>query len=214
MQGDCLHLLPLLADASVDLILTDPPYGIRYESRSKKLSKRTVAGDQHPFIWWLHDGFRALKDGGSLLCFCRWDVLQDWKSAIEFADFTVRSCIVWDKGIHGMGNTKAAFAPRHELILFATKGDFAFQSGRLPDIMLSRKVPSCDMRHPTQKPVPLLKRLIEATTLPGATVLDPFCGSGSTAVACVETGRNYIVMELEQEYCQLTRERVTEAKKE
>ena len=68
------------------------------------------------------------------------------------------------------------------------------------------------MLHPTEKPVALLSMLIEATTHPGAVVLDPFAGSGSTEDACVRTGRNYIAIELADEYCNHARKRVIAAK--
>lgn len=199
-----MRLLPKLADASIDLILTDPPYGIQYRSRNNK----TIAGDKRPFIWWLYDAFRVLKEDGCLLCFTRWDVMEAWRNAIQYAGFTVRSCIVWDKELHGMGNTKAAFAPRHELLLFADKGGFSFPGGRPVDVLQSRKVPSAHMIHPTQKPVALLMELIGAVTEPGDTVLDPFVGSGSTAEACVKLNRIFIGMELEKDYCQQARRRV------
>ena len=197
-----------MADASVDLILTDPPYGIQYRSRNNK----TIKNDKSPFIWWLYDAYRILNDRGCLLCFTRWDVLEAWRSAIQYAGFTIRSCIVWDKAYHGMGNTKAAFAPRHELLLFADKGGFTFPGHRPVDVLQVRKVPGAHMLHPTEKPVALLSMLIEATTHPGAVVLDPFAGSGSTADACVRTGRNYIAIELADEYCDQARKRVITAK--
>ena len=196
-QGDCLRLLPRVGTETVDLILTDPPYGIRYSSRNGT----TVAGDRHPYIWWLHEAARVLKEDGGLLCFCRWDVLDAWRTAIQFADLTVRSCIVWDKQSHGMGNTKQAFAPKHELCLWATKKGFAFPAGRPADVIADNKVPSAHMVHPTQKPVKLMASLIETTTKPGALVLDPFAGSCTTAVAAIQTGRDYICMELERGYC-------------
>lgn len=210
MQGDSLRLLPKLADAGIDLILTDPPYGIQYKSRLGT----TIAGDRHPFIWWLYDAHRVLKDTGCLLCFTRWDVLEAWKTAIQYAGLAVRSCIVWDKELHGMGNTKAAFAPRHEMIIMADKGGFAFPGKRPMDVLRVRKVPSAHMVHPTEKPVALLMQLIEAVTEPGAVVLDPFAGSGSTMEACILTGREYIGMELMKEYIDRARLRIRRAEED
>ena len=80
------------------------------------------------------------------------------------------------------------------------------------DVLQVRKVPGAHMIHPTEKPVALLSMLIEATTHPGALVLDPFAGSGSTAEACIHTNRNYIAIELADEYCDQARKRVITAK--
>ena len=194
---DCARLMSKISSESVDLILTDPPYGICYKSKSRRLSRQTVAGDEAPYIWWLKEADRILKDDGSLLCFTRWDVLGAWHTAIEYAGLHVRSCIVWDKGIHGMGNTKAAFAPQHELCLFATKHDFEFKSGRPTDVIRVGKLASSDMIHPTQKPVELFEQLINVTTLPGALVVDPFAGSGTTAIAAINTGRHFVCSEID-----------------
>lgn len=193
---DCARLMSKIESQSVDLILTDPPYGIRYRSKNRRLSNRTVAGDEAPYIWWLKEADRILKDDGSLICFTRWDVLGAWQTAIEYAGLHVRSCIVWDKGVHGMGNTKAAFAPQHELCLFATKAAFAFPAGRPVDIIRVPKMSAGNMTHPTQKPVELFEQLINVTTLPGALVVDPFSGSGTTAEAAINTGRHYICSEI------------------
>lgn len=194
---DCARLMSKISSQSVDLILTDPPYGICYKSKSRRLSRQTVAGDEAPYIWWLKEADRILKDDGSLLCFTRWDVLGAWHMAIEYAGLRVRSCIVWDKGIHGMGNTKAAFAPQHELCLFATKHDFEFKNGRPADVIRVGKLSSSEMIHPTQKPVELFEQLINVTTLPGALVVDPFAGSGTTAIAAINTGRHFVCSEID-----------------
>jgi site-specific DNA-methyltransferase (adenine-specific) len=167
-----------------------------------------VINDAYPFIWWLYDAARVLKPDGSLACFCRWDVLNAWDKAITYAGLKMRSCIIWDKGTHGMGNTKQAFAPMHELCLFATHADFAFKSGRPRDIILAPKVGTNRMLHPTEKPVELFEKLIKATTLPGALVADPFAGSGTTAVACMRSDRDYICIEIDPGYVDTARKRV------
>lgn len=106
---------------SVNAIITDPPYGINYVSQTGA----RIKNDKAPFIWFLYDAFRVLKSGGTLLCFTRWDVEQTFIDAIELAGFRVKSEVIWDKVYHGMGDTKAAFAPAHENIVFAIKGSTA-----------------------------------------------------------------------------------------
>lgn len=103
-KGDALDILRQLPDGNVDAVITDPPYGIDFQSnmRSKRLPK--IANDQRPFIWFLHDAYRVTKDGGCCICFCRWDTEDVFKMAMEAAGFRIKSQLVW----HG---TKAKRLP-------------------------------------------------------------------------------------------------------
>lgn len=209
IQGDSLTLLRQFDDACVDAIITDPPYGIRYQSNFGKHRRYNgISNDKLPFIWWLYDGYRVLKDGGCLLCFSRWDVQQVFTQAMQIAGFIVKSSIVWDKTVGGMGDLKAQFAPSYETIIFAIKGKYAFPGGRPNDVLRQLKVNSCHMIHPNQKPVELMEQLIEATTRPTDLILDPFAGCGSTLVAAKNKGRRYIGIELESDYCEIARKRL------
>lgn len=196
---------------SVDAIITDPPYGINYESRTGL----SVKNDKSPFIWFLYDAFRVLKSGesgrGSLVCFTRWDVEQTFIDAMGIAGFNVKSEVIWDKVYHGMGDTRAAFAPAHENIVFAIKGKYSFPDRRPKDLITFPKINSSKMVHPTEKPVGLLASLITSVTKPGDLILDPFAGSGSTLVAAKKTGRRYIGMELDDQHFETARRRVEEA---
>ena len=145
-----------MPDESVNAIITDPPYGINYVSQTGA----RIKNDKAPFIWFLYDAFRVLKSGGTLLCFTRWDVEQTFIDAIELAGFRVKSEVIWDKVYHGMGDTKAAFAPAHENIVFAIKGKYSFPGGRPKDLVTFSKLGSAQMIHPTEKPVGLIANLI------------------------------------------------------
>lgn len=91
--------------------------------------------------------------------------------------------------------------------------DFKFENGRPQDLISVPKVPSLKLVHPNEKPVELLEFLIQKTTLKNATVLDCFMGSGSTGVACVNTNRNFIGMELDEKYYKIAEERIKNAEK-
>lgn len=107
-----------------------------------------------------------------------------------------------------MGDLKAQFAPRHEVVIFATKGRFMFPGKRPDDVIACPRVGNSSQIHPNEKPVALLEYLIEATTEPGAVILDPFAGSGSTLVAAAKTGRRYIGIEIDPGYSQIAADRV------
>ena len=196
---------------SVDAIITDPPYGINYVSQTRA----RIKNDKSPFIWFLYDAFRVLKSGesgrGSLVCFTRWDVQQTFIDAMKLAGFQVKSEVIWDKVFHGMGDTRAAFAPSHENIIFAVKGKFSFPGHRPKDVVSFMKLSSSQMVHPTEKPVGLLANLITSVTKPGDLILDPFAGSGSTLVAAKKTGRRFIGIELDDEHFEKAQRRIEEA---
>lgn len=195
-----------MPDESVNAIITDPPYGINYVSQTGA----RIKNDKASFIWFLYDAFRVLKSGGTLLCFTRWDVEQTFIDAIELAGFRVKSEVIWDKVYHGMGDTKAAFAPAHENIVFAIKGKYSFPGGRPKDLVTFSKLGSAQMIHPTEKPVGLIANLITAVTKPDDLILDPFAGSGSTLVAAKKSGRRFIGVELDDEYYEKARRRIEE----
>lgn len=209
IEGDCLDVLRRLPDASVDAVVTDPPYGIEYRGRSAR--HRPIANDDRPFIWWLRDAWRVTKDGGALICFCRWDVQEAFRFAIELAGFTVKSQVVWDRERHGMGDLAASFAPRHDVAWFATKGRFRFPGGRPVSVVRAARAHASALQHPTEKPVPLMQQLVRAVCPVGGLVLDPFAGSGSTGVAALLEGRRFLGVELDVAYSAIARQRLADA---
>lgn len=215
IHGDSLTVLRQMEPESVDAIITDPPYGIGYQSGNRKIEVMgKIANDNAPFIWFLYDAFRVLKSGtsgqGALVCFTRWDVEQVFIDAIRLAGFNVKSEVIWNKVTHGMGDLKAQFAPMHENIVFAIKGKFTFPGHRPNDLVTHQKLNGPQMIHPTEKPVSLLADLITAVTKPGDLILDPFAGSGSTLVAAKKTGRRFIGIELDDEYFEKAQRRIEE----
>lgn len=196
----------------VDAVITDPPYGINYQPGNRKVNTLgKIANDNAPFIWFLYDAFRVLKPGGTLICFTRWDVEQTFIDAMKLAGFQVKSEVIWDKVTRGMGDLKGQFAPSHENVVFATKGRFIFPGKRPRDLVTFSKLNGSQMIHPTEKPVGLLANLITSVTKPGDFILDPFAGSGSTLVAAKKTGRRFVGIELDDEYCQKAARRIEEA---
>ena len=210
---DCLVALKKIPDESVDMIITDPPYGVDYQSNWNVKNKATkvfdkIKNDKKPFIWFLYDAFRVVKDGGAILCFTREDVLETFKVALEVAGFKVKNVVIWDKEIHGMGDLKGSFAPRYEMIIFAVKGRYIFPNKRPQNIIKVQRVNPKDLTHPNEKPVELLTQLIEYTTRENETILDCFMGSGSCGEAVMRTGRNFVGMELDKEYYNLSVKRL------
>ena len=211
---DCLDFLRTLPDGSVDAVVTDPPYGMSYQSarRTDKTERfDKIANDAHPYVWFLADAARALVDGGRLLCFCRWDTAEAFRQAIEWAGLKLRSQIVWDREIHGMGDPRVSPSPRHDIIWYATKGRYEFQNGRPASVVRAARLSGDLLEHPNEKPIGLMGQLVGSYTSEGDTILDPFAGSGTTGVACIQTGRNFIGCEIDAGYAEIARRRCREA---
>ena len=162
-QGDCLSVLRGVDDESIDAIIVDPPYGINYRSKYGQ----TISNDLRPFIWWLYDAFRVAKPGARLICFSAWKFQEVFKVAIETAGWRIRSHVIWDKEIHGGGDCAREFAPRHEVIWYATKGDYKFKHGRPVSVLQRRYLFGHQRHHPNEKPVELFDRLVNAITSEG-----------------------------------------------
>src|SRR5580698_3948741 len=190
INGDCLHILPQFEPASVDFILTDPPYIAAYRSRDN----HTMRNDNNAS--WLAPSFaemhRVLKNDACAISFYGWPKVDLFFAAWKQAGFRIGGHIVFRKRYA----SKAAFLQyRHEAAYLLIKGNPAFPASPLPDVM--DWTYTGNKLHPTQKSIHVLKPLIEAFTKPGQLVLDPFAGSGSTCVAAHRTGRHFIGIELD-----------------
>ena len=211
IQGDSLQVMRQLAPSSIDAVITDPPYGISYHGTRRKDKTRwfnKIANDTAPYIWWLHDAARVLKPGGVLLCFTRYDTEEAFRFAIRLASLEPKTQVIWDKGVHGVGDCRGDFGLRHENVIFAVKGRFAFPGKRPASVLRVPRLASARLTHPNEKPIGLMQQLVEAVTKPGDVILDPFVGSGTTAVAAKSLGRRYIGIELDAGYARSARARL------
>jgi site-specific DNA-methyltransferase (adenine-specific) len=224
---DCLEGLKEVPDKSVDLVVTDPPYFINMgHSGGKKNTKKQRERDEvgnglnanrtfndlaivKPFYTELFKEWaRVLKDDGHFYMFTDWKgygfyypIMQNW--------LPVRNLICWDKG----GAPGSYYTYSHELIIFGAYAPKLRHAGgsnvwRMPAFSSGAKTTNGEKVHPTQKPWELIAKCIEDATEPGAVVLDTFMGSGTTAVACLKTGRNYIGFELDEKYHAIAQQRI------
>lgn len=211
LNGDCLELMKDIPSGSVDLVLTDPPYGMDFQSHRRKEVYAKIKNDIS--LEWL-DGYfaecsRILKDDTAIYCFCSWHNVDIFKKAFE-KYFKLKNIIVWVKNNHGSGDLKASYAPKHEFILYGNKGRRTFYGKRMEDVIFFNKTKN--ENHPTEKPTDLLEQFINNSTEKNAVVFDGFMGSGSTGVACVNTNRDFIGIELDENYFNIAKKRIEEAK--
>lgn len=209
-QGDCLELMKNIPDGSVDLVLTDPPYGIDFQSNFRKNKFNKIENDSTVNAEFLDECKRVLKDTGAIYCFTRWDVYPSWIEQIN-KRFKVKNCIVWFKRGGGLGDLKKGYIYNHEFIIYCAGKNHRLNGKRRNDVFEFAKDAPSTYVHPTQKPVSLLKEIIERSSNEGGVVLDCFMGSGSTGVACVNTNRRFIGIELDEGYFNIAKKRIEEA---
>ena len=209
-EGDVLDRLREMPDESVPCVITDPPYGMRYQSNRCEGGPRfaEIVGDESFSMHWADDLFRVTAAPGSWFLFCDSRKTQAVWDGCLAAGMTPRSVVVWDKGRHGMGNLRAAFGPQHESAIFATKGDWSFPSKRPTSVLSFSAVPPESLVHPAQKPLSLMRFLVRYLSWPHDLILDPFAGSGTTILAAVLQGRNSIGIELNPEYIAIAERRI------
>jgi site-specific DNA-methyltransferase (adenine-specific) len=201
IHGDCISVMRGMESASVDFILTDPPYLVRYRSRTGQ----TVRNDDN--ARWLEPAFaemyRVLKPGSLCLSFYGWNHADKFFAAWRGAGFRIVGHVVFRKRYA----SAAGFVQyRHESAYLLAKGNAILPKNPPADVVDWEY--TGNRLHPTQKPVSVLKPFIAAFCQPGGVVLDPFCGSGSTLVAARELGRDYLGIELDARYVETARMRM------
>lgn len=206
--GDSILEMESLADGSIDLVITDPPYGIDYSSNrsqfNEHVAKEKIANDSDlkQALELTEQALEVLsrktKENAHVYLFTGWRVYPEFKEIVE-KYFDVKNAIIWDKGNHGTGDLEGSWGNRYEIVIFATKGNRKLVK-RKADIINVSKTSTASAIHPTQKPVGLITELLEASAHKKDTVIDPFMGSGSTIKAVKEYGDlNYIGIELDKE---------------
>lgn len=193
LHGDCIEVMRGLPENSGDFILTDPPYLVGYRDREN----RSIRNDSNAA--WLKPAFaeayRVLRQDKFMVSFYGWTQVDKFFEAWRSAGFRIVGHLVFRKQY----SSKARFVQyQHEQAYLLAKGSPALPDQPIPDVI---DMPySGNKLHPTQKPVPALKPLIECFTKPGDLVFDPFCGSGSTLLAAKILKRRYLGIELDANY--------------
>lgn len=204
--GDCLELIKQVPDHSIDTVITDPPYGIDFQSGMRKRKLDKIANDKVPFIEFIQHIPRVIKKTGAVYIFTRWDVQQVVIDEMEDCGLDVKNVIIWDKKQIGMGDLVRGYGYSYESICFSPQADFVFQEGRPRDLISVAREPN--VIHPNQKPVNIIRYLIRQSTPRGGVVLDFTCGSGTTCVAAAMEKRRYLGFELDPKYWKMSKDRV------
>jgi len=226
IHGDALVEMPKLEEGSFDCVIADPPYlvselGGDIKFKSRKDIKRDLAvwdhADREEFLqWckrWIKQAYRVLKEGGTIYIFTSDRLISYLIDILEEVGFTPKTTVVWHKTNPAPSVRKRDYCSSTEYIVFAVKGEgYTFNWLGQEEMHNFYECPICmgDERtvHPTQKPVALIRHLLRVSTDVGDKVLDPFAGSGTTAVACEKEKRHWTVIEKEKEYVDIIKRRV------
>jgi len=231
--GDCLDVVPTLADGSCDALITDPPYcsgglhlGSRQQVTRRKYERSGVAyrrqdfdGDQRDqvsFMAWLADALRrchrVLRRGGFFAIFSDWRQIGATQTAIQQAGFVMRGIAVWDK-TEGARPVPSRLRNQGEFVIWGSKGDLVAdpaiptQAG-----VLRHAVRQSDKFHLTGKPTEVMRWLVRQVR-PGGKILDPFAGSGTTGVGALLEGRGFLGVEINPHYARIASARLAAAER-
>lgn len=212
IHGDCLEYMAGMATASVDAVVTDPPFfcpATHYQSRvgwQRKWSDVSVLTH-----WWatICDELRRIaKPEAHVLVFCNADSYPAFYPAM-YSRWEKLVALVWDKERPGLGRI---WRHQHEFIIAARNaGAWEPEDGKLRrDVLRHKATLSRERRHPVEKPAALLAELVAAACPPDGLVLDPFSGSGTTGEGALRAGRRFLGIESEPEYAEDARRRLGE----
>ena len=240
-NADCIEALKHFKDNSIDLVLTDPPYNISQKKNVKRINVRNPAmrrvGKRSKTVkfnfgkWdffetkeeyldfnrkWTKLCYDKLKPNGSLYCFFSRNLINYLEDILEESGFKVRSTCVWHKTNPMPRLFTKGFVSSCEFFTFATKSSkYFFNTNYVKHNLFEGGICQGNERteHRTQKPEWLIKELIEISSNKNDIILDPFMGSGTTAVACKKLNRRYIGIEINENYCDIARERLNKVPK-
>ena len=202
----------LVGDEKINLIVTDPPYGVNYVESKKginnsKFEHQTIANDQiqseqsyQQFTQeWLEQIKPYLSSKNSYYIFNSDKMLFALKDALDHSNFKLSQLIIWLKNHAVIG--RMDYLLQHELIVYGWYGTHHFYKSKDKSILFFPK-PSKSVLHPTMKPISLIRHLILNSSQIGDYVFDGFGGSGTTLIACEQTKRKCLMVEMDPVYCQ------------
>ena len=229
LNEDCVKgISDLVANnVFVDLVVADPPYVISRKSNFHTMKDRKNARTGTSFgSWdeefdntsWIEKSFDVLKDGGSLVVFNDFKKVSEIIAIATKAGFEFKDVIIWEKTNPMPRNRDRRYVPSLELMVWFVKKQKAKWTFNRDDSVYKSPVMrfasesggAFKRYHPTQKPVKLIEEIINIHSNVGDLVLDPFMGSGTTAISALNTGRKYVGFELDKEYFNVLTERINE----
>ncbi len=224
-NDDCSNILPQIKNNSIDLILTDPPYNLasystgnmKFDWRSE-INNNVAEWDEKPLnpSNFTNHIKRILSPKGNVFIFTSYNLLGKWHEALD-NEFDTFQFMVWHKTNPIPNIRKSSFLNSCELIICCWNKGHTWNFSNQREMHNFIETPICmgkerlkNPKHPTQKPISILKHIINLASNENDTVLDMFMGVGSTGVAAIELNRNFIGIEIDKEYYDASLKRLTE----
>ena len=217
--GDSYKLIKEIPDKSVDLVVIDPPYLINYFTNYRKDKDHdfcsAIANDSNEELIKniIYELYRVMKDNTAVYVFCSPDKIEVFKTEIE-KYFNLKNIVIWVKNNWTAGDLEAQYGKQYEMILYANKGRKFINGDRLTDVWIANdimgfnRVAGKEQLHQNQKPLELIKLMIEKSSNEQDLILDCFSGSGTTCVAAKELNRRFIGIEIDENYHRISVERL------
>lgn len=203
--GDCLEVMKDIPDGSVDCVITDIPYGeVNREDSGLRDLDRGKADDCEFNLTTLSSEFSRIATQ-SVYIFCGIDQVSELRKTLKENDMSTRLCI-WEKTNPSPMNGDKLWLSGIECCVFGRKTKSTFNYICKNTVWKYKTEPKS--YHPTAKPVELMAYIIEASSNIGDTIIDPFMGSGTTGVACIQTGRKFIGIEKDETYFNIAKQRI------
>ena len=211
-NDDCIKKFATMPRNKVDAIITDPPYNISRDNNFKTMNRAGIDFGEwdkdFDLVDWIKYCEPVLKKGGNIVIFNDWKNMSYIVEELEKNNFEVKDLIRWEKTNPMPRNRDRRFITDYEVAVWAVKKGDKWTFNRLsetyerPEIVcgITSKKEKIDGGHPTQKPVEVMEWLIKRLSNENDIILDPFMGSGSTGVACKNTNRRFIGIELDKDY--------------
>lgn len=209
MCGDATSedvLKRLMGGDKADMYLTDPPYNVAYEGKTEdKLTIQNDSMEDSAFYQFLVDSFVAadsvMNEGAAFYVWHADSEGYNFRGACRAVEWELRECLIWNKNTMVLG--RQDYQWKHEPCLYGWKGGAAhnWYSDRKQTTVIDMNKPNRNAEHPTMKPVQLFAYLMGNSSKPGDIILDSFCGSGTTLIACEQMGRVARVLEIDPKYC-------------
>ena len=219
-NGDSIEFMKELDNNSIDAIITDPPYNISRDNNFKTMGRNGIDFGEWDKNFnltnWIKIAQSLLKKGGNIVIFNSWKNMSYIVEELEKNNFEVKDLIRWKKTNAMPRNRDRRFITDYEVAVWAVKkgGKWTFNrlsdTYEIPEIVggITPKSEKINGGHPTQKPIYVMKWLIERLTNENDIVLDPFMGSGTTGVACKELNRKFIGSELDKNYFNMAQQKI------
>lgn len=211
IHGDCLEEMKEIPDHSVDMILTDPPYLKAYSTGYRKDVKRETTEILNDRVFDFDSVFaeykRIAKSDAHIYVFGCWQTGDYFKNTIE-KYFKIKNHLIWVKNNWTAGDLFWTYGQSYEDIWFAMNGRKRLNGSRDRDCLFYPRVAGKQQLHLNQKPIELIEYLIQKSSVEGDVVLDTFMGSGTTGIACLNTNRHFIGIEMDDKYFEIATNRI------